>query len=181
MSKPKVFIGVGHGGKDPGAVGCNGTEKEMALWVATECKRVLNGNGVRAKRSRKSNHIEDPVTDEVKECNEYNPDLTVELHFNASTLHQGYGWEAYYVSEKGKEIGEFIVKEINEYTDLNVRGLKKYGFYYLTKTKCPALLIESAFVDNTKDKFWCTKEGCEYLGRLYAGAIINYFKNKGVI
>ena len=47
----KVFIGVGHGGSDPGAVGYI-KEKDGALVVATACKDYLIANGVDVLMSR---------------------------------------------------------------------------------------------------------------------------------
>ena len=34
MKQPKVYLGVGHGGKDPGAVAFGRKEKDMALDIA---------------------------------------------------------------------------------------------------------------------------------------------------
>lgn len=35
---PKVFIGVGHGGSDPGAVSNNTKEKDLNLSIALACR-----------------------------------------------------------------------------------------------------------------------------------------------
>ena len=47
----RVFIGVGHGGSDAGAVGYI-VEKDGALVIATACKDYLIANGVEVRMSR---------------------------------------------------------------------------------------------------------------------------------
>ena len=66
MSK-KVFIGVGHGGSDSGAVGYI-VEKEANLVMALACRDYLVAHGVEVRMSRTKDE-EDPINEEVRECN----------------------------------------------------------------------------------------------------------------
>ena len=81
----KVFISAGHGGSDPGAVANGVKEKDLNLSIALACRDVLKGHGVEVKMSREKDE-NDPVGDEVKECNAYTPDLAVSIHNNAGKL-----------------------------------------------------------------------------------------------
>lgn len=63
----KVFIGVGHGGIDSGAVGYL-VEKEVNLVEALACRDFLEAHGVEVLMSRTTDE-NDPVTDEINECN----------------------------------------------------------------------------------------------------------------
>ena len=45
----KVFIGVGHGGIDSGAVANGLKEKDMTLTIANGCREYLESNGVSVK------------------------------------------------------------------------------------------------------------------------------------
>lgn len=181
MRKPKVFIGVGHGGVDTGAVGCNGIERDINLIIATELKRILNENGVRAKRSRASNKVHDTVQEEVEECNKYSPDVTVEIHMNASATHKGFGFEEWVFSDEGFHIASCIMMYINN-LPIYSRGIKySRALYYTKNTKAPAVLIEGAFVDNYKDAYWCGKDGCKKLAEAYAKGIIKYLKEEKLL
>lgn len=181
MAKPKVFIGVGHGGRDPGAVKGNKVERDTNLIIATEMKRVLNNNGIRAKRSRKSNDVEDSVQSEVIECNEYDPDITIEVHMNAGG---GKGFEVWYTSERGKVLADVLVKRVKQNPKITNRGAKHSDWlYYLNHTKCPAVLCEGGFIDSPKGcDDWMFKEaGAKLLGVMYAESVIEYFKKIGRI
>ena len=81
MGKKKVFIGVGHGGNDPGAVGYL-VEKDINLTMATACRDFLVAYGVDVCMSRTKDE-NDTVNDEVRECNAYGPDLAVDVHNNS--------------------------------------------------------------------------------------------------
>ena len=48
----KVFLGVGHGGSDPGAVANNTKEKDLNLSIALACRDELVRHGVSVKMSR---------------------------------------------------------------------------------------------------------------------------------
>lgn len=150
----KVFLGVGHGGNDPGAVGYV-VEKEVNLIMALACRDYLINNGVEVKMSRTKDE-NDTLTEEINECNAYNPDLAVDIHNNAGG---GDGFEAYYgIAKVGLPLAQNIETEIKAIGQ-NSRGLKTklnskgnadyYGFIRLIK--CPSIIVEGAFVDNKND------------------------------
>lgn len=151
----KIFIGVGHGGTDSGAVANGLKEKDLNLAISLACRDELLRHGVNVLMSRTKDEI-DPTADEVKECNAYKPDYAVEIHNNAGG---GDGVEIYhhFGGGKGKTLGSNILKEIVAIGQ-NSRGLKtkknaqgKDYFAWIRGTSCPAVLIECAFVDNKKD------------------------------
>lgn len=150
----KVFIGVGHGGKDSGAVGKGGLlEKNLNLSIAKACAAELERHGVKVKLSRTKDES-DPVDQEVAECNSFAPDLAVDIHNNAGG---GDGAEAFYsrVGGEGKKLAENILTQITKLgqksrgakTRLNASGADYYAF--IRQTKGPAVIVECAFVDST--------------------------------
>ena len=160
---PKVFIGVGHGGPDPGAVSNNTKEKDLNLSIALACRDVLERHGVAVKMSRTKDE-NDTLSDEIKECNAYAPDLAVDIHNNAGG---GDGAEAFYHYGGGtsKTLAENILAEIVK-VGQNSRGAKirkndngkdYYGF--IRQTSCPAVIVECAFVDNATDLKILATEG----------------------
>ena len=159
----KVFIGVGHGGSDPGAVANNTKEKDLNLSIALACKDMLVKHGVSVKMSRTKDE-NDTLSEEIKECNAFSPDLAVDIHNNAGG---GDGAEAFYHygGGKSKTLAENILGEIVK-VGQNSRGAKirknsngkdYYGF--IRETSCPAVIVECAFVDNAQDLEILATEG----------------------
>lgn len=151
----KVFIGVGHGGADSGAVGNGLKEKDLNLAIATACADELKRNGVTVQMSRTKDE-EDTLNQEVAESNAFAPDLAVDIHNNAGG---GDGAECWYsiVGGTGKTLADNILKEITAIgqnsrgakTKRNAAGRDYYGF--IRMTKAPAVIVECAFIDNKTD------------------------------
>ena len=150
----KVFLGVGHGGSDPGAVEYI-VEKDGALVIATACKDYLIANGVEVRMSRYIDEDES-LTSKINECNAYNPDLCADIHLNAGG---GDGAEVFHsvIGGKGKILAENILKEL-EAIGQNSRGTKTKVdtdgtdyFGFIRCTNAPAVITEAYFVDNAND------------------------------
>ena len=151
----KVFLGVGHGGSDPGAVANGYKEKDLNLSIALACRDELIKYGVIVQMSRTKDE-NDPLTEVIKECNAFNPDLAIDIHNNAGG---GDGAEVYYHYKGGvsKTLASNILAEIVKTgqnsrgikTKLNANGTDYFGF--IRQTNAPAILIECAFVDNKND------------------------------
>jgi len=151
----KIFIGVGHGGNDSGAVANRLLEKNLNLNIALACRDELVRHGVMVGLSRTRDE-NDPLEDEIKECNSFEPDYAVEIHNNAGG---GDGAEIYhhFGGGKGKALAQNILNEIVAIGQ-NSRGLKtkknksgKDYFGWIRQTSAPACLVECAFMDNITD------------------------------
>ena len=147
-----VFIGVGHGGKDGGAVGNGMKEKDINLSIALYLCSELQRHGVSVAMSRVKDE-DDPASEEVKECNAFAPEYAVDIHTNAGG---GIGWEAIHsiYGGKGKILAANIEKEVVAMGQKS-RGLKtrknssgKDYFGFIRQTKCPAVILECAFIDS---------------------------------
>ena len=172
----KVFLGVGHGGRDSGAVG-HLIEKDVNLVEALACRDFLQTHGVEVLMSRTSDE-DDPLTDEIKECNAFSPDLAIDCHNSAG---QGDGFEIYYHFKGGTSLTlaqniETEVKAIGQNsrgckTRMNSSGRDYFGF--IRETKCPAVICEGCFVDNAEDtKIADTIEKQKAFGIAYAKGIL---------
>lgn len=169
----KVFIGVGHGGTDGGAAKYI-IEKEYTLKTAFEVSKYLSAAGVDYKLSR-TQDIDTDMNSKVKMCNTYNPDLVIDIHFNAGG---GTGFEVYRYSGGGtsKTLAENINAEVKKI--FNSRGVKtKLGdngkdyFAIIRETTAPAVLLEGGFVDNKSDADFI-KDNYKNLAKAYADGII---------
>ncbi|MGL4450734.1 MAG: N-acetylmuramoyl-L-alanine amidase [Sarcina sp.] len=180
MAKKKVFIGVGHGGVDPGAVGNGLKESDINLGIALECEKVLKANGVDAKCSRYKEENDD-LAEEIRECKAFNPDLAIDVHTNSASAQNGDGWEAihHYGGGQGKVLAQNIEKEVLAIGQ-NSRGLKTKKnssgsdyFGFIRQIPCPAIILECAFINNPNDiKIVDTRSEQALFGKAYAKGIL---------
>lgn len=160
----KVYLGVGHGGKDPGAVANGFEEADLNLDIAKACRDELVRHGVEVMMSRESD-VSENLSARIKECNAYNPDFAIDIHNNAG---RGDGAEVFH-SKKDARDDAFATNILTEIyaigqnmhsttptviksglkTRLNSSGTDYFGF--IRQVKCPSNLVECAFVDNRTD------------------------------
>lgn len=179
----KVFLGIGHGGKDPGATGGGLYEKDLNLSIALACQAELIRHGVTVGMSR-SKDENDAISEVIQECNAFNPDLAVDIHNNAGG---GDGAEVYHHHGGGtsKTLAVNILNEIVKIGQ-NSRGAKVrknskgddyYGF--IRSTQAPAVIVECAFIDNATDiRIIDTEEERKAMGIAIAQGIL---KTLGIV
>lgn len=179
MSK-RVFIGVGHGGSDPGAVSYV-READANLVIALELKKALEAAGLTVGISRTQDE-NDPLAEEIREANAFKPDLAVEVHNNAGG---GNGWECLVQTNgyaaQSRACASAIEAEVKAIGQQS-RGLKtrlnsagKDYFGWLRQVNAPAVLLEGFFVDHKTDAAdFDTKAEQEALGRAYARGVLKY-------
>lgn len=171
--KPDVFLSAGHGGTDPGAVANGLKEKDINLNTLLACKEELERHGLVVACSRTTD-ANDPVAQEVKEANASGAALAVSFHANAGG---GDGFEGYYYSSssKGKKLCQLAEKYVKELGQ-NSRGIKSRNtLYFIKNTTMTAVLFESFFLDNAKDKqIGDTVAEQKAFGVAYAKAILEY-------
>lgn len=174
----RVFIGVGHGGSDPGAVG-HVVEKDAALTIALAAKAELQRYGVAVGISRTKDE-EDGITEEVREANAFAPDIAIEIHVNAGG---GDGFEAYVQTNRYAAASLSCAKAVERQViamGQNSRGIKtKPGssgdyFMWLREVRCPAVLLEGFFVDSDDALGFGSAERLRDLGRAYARGVLDF-------
>lgn len=168
----KVFLSAGHGGSDPGAVANGLQEKTLNLQTMLACRDVLlaHGHDVVCSRVKDEN---DTVQEEVREANKSNADIAVSFHNNAGG---GDGFECFYyrTSAEGKRLAQLCEKYVKQLGQ-NSRGCKTNDLMFTRDTVMVAVLVETAFLDNSKDcKTIDTTAEQKAFGVAYAKAILEY-------
>lgn len=161
--KKKVAIVIGHHAEDQGA-----SHKEANMtefWYNTELvKHIMSSPCWKSNVGllqfvwyEKASHKE-----RIAEINSVSPDMAIELHCNAYEEQSGEkevtGTEVLYwhTSRLGKLAAEMFVGEMAEMLGLKNRGAKERkrntrGWMFLQGTKCPAVILEPFFIDNSDD------------------------------
>lgn len=151
----RVFIGVGHGGTDTGAVANGLKEKDLNLCIALACRDVLERHGITILMSRTKDENDD-VNEAIKECNTFKPDFAIDIHINAGG---GDGAEVFHSINNGA--GKNLAEDVNNAIiaiGQNSRGVKtktnksgKDYYAFIRNTTAPAIIVECAFIDNAAD------------------------------
>lgn len=151
----KVFIGVGHGGSDPGAVAGGFKEKDLNLPIALACREELERHGVTVLMSREKDEDE-TLSGKIDMCNRFDPALALDIHNNAGG---GDGAEVFHSRHggTGKTLALNILEALQAIgqnsrgakTLINTKGVD--GYLFIRNTYAPAVIVECAFMDTPKD------------------------------
>lgn len=150
----KIMIDAGHGGHDPGAKANGLIEKDLVLTIAKRIKAILDGYEDVEVRLTRSTDVFLELVDRAKLANSWKADLFMSIHLNAfNSKAQGfetfiYDGDVYPATIANQNvIHAAIIKAIGG-TD---RGKKRKNLSVLRNTTMPAILTETAFVDNARD------------------------------
>lgn len=117
-SKFIVVIDPGHGGKDPGAIGGNGTqEKDVVLEVARKLKaRINKEKGMSAVLTRDSDTFI-PLRQRMEFAHQQKADLFISVHADANPNAKVNGSSVYILSETGasSEAARLLAESENAY------------------------------------------------------------------
>ncbi len=177
----KIFIHVGHGGKDSGAVGPTGLkEKDVALTISKKIKALLEQHGQAIKLSRETDmDLNSGVAANM--ANDWGADYVVSIHLNSASSSQATGTEtfAYSTASKGKLLAEKVQKNLVSEIKLANRGVKyNSNWAILAKTKAPAILVEVAFINNPNEERLLRDDG--FLDKATVGITKGILEHIGV-
>ena len=155
----KFYLDFGHGGKDSGAVGFNGTfESNVVLKIGLILKSMLvgNGNTVVTTRCDDSYYSLSYRTDKA---NRNGCDYFISLHMNSFSNRTVRGCEVWVYDKSSRLYGtsKRICDSLSKALDTPNRGVKvSKKFSVLRKSRMPALLVEVDFISNPLVEGICT-------------------------
>tara|TARA_R110002049_G_scaffold309137_2_gene517479 strand:- start:330 stop:1031 length:702 start_codon:yes stop_codon:yes gene_type:complete len=164
-TKKRIVIDVGHGGKDPGAIGINNIqEKEVVLNIAKEMvwlNTLILDKCLDLYLTRYCDTFIS-LSDRGRLAKLLRTDLFISIHCNAAKTMAG-GMEVFVHNSKHKaatmnlrasiDLGVSILHEGTKNLNLYGRGIKFANFQVLRETIgfCPAVLVETGFVTNVDE------------------------------
>ncbi len=108
-----VVIDPGHGGKDPGAIGVNGTfEKDINLSFAKIIKAVLSSNKIKVKLTRTDDRYLF-LRERINFAEKLKADLFISIHADGSQNRKASGFSIFSLSNKAsdKEANQLAQRE----------------------------------------------------------------------
>ena len=148
-----IALDAGHGGSDPGAVYNGRQEKDDNLRLALAVGKILENSGVDVVYTRNNDIYETPFK-KATDANTAGADYFISFHRNSGeNANTASGVQNLIFSKGGKS--EAIAEDIQrQLVDLGFKDLgivERPNLVVLKRTKMPAVLIETGFINNTRD------------------------------
>lgn len=160
-----IVLDAGHGGRDGGSVGVNGTiEKEINLKYTLALKEKLVSAGYRVELTRKTDdglYLESSKNKKMSDLNarmeiikRANPNLVISIHMNSFSSPSAHGASTYYRSgdESGQIVSDLIQQSLNTYLGAPSTKGKVGDYYILNESYYTAVLIECGFLSNPEEE-----------------------------
>ena len=168
-----VVIDPGHGGNDEGAKGNGLKEKDLTLDLAFRVEKLLGAFNFPTVLTRRDDTYVS-LSERAAIANKIDNAIFLSFHFNHSRDSSATGVETFYATAKvppesawtwigffskpeqppgdnGEDLAGYIQASLVTRTDAANRGIKARELYVVRHTRCPAVLIEGGFLNNTLD------------------------------
>lgn len=150
----KIFIDVGHGGKDGGASYYDTANNEAVrnLVLANKLKAKLEAMGATVKMSRYDNTTYITPLERMNAIRDFYPDLCIAIHHDSNSKTSLNGGGVYHFNAYSKVAAACVDEKIDATgvyrTDYDVR----WHYYYGNRiSNCPSILIENGYMSNRED------------------------------
>lgn len=164
----KVTINAGHcPGADPGAIGQTGLqEADVAKDIAelTSCYLRQAGCETLIVQDNELSNI-------IDASNLFGADLFVSIHCNGFKDPAAKGTEVfcYQLLGNSEQLAKCIQSQIIDNLQTVDRGIKTGNLYVLRHTECTAVLVETAFITNSKDELLLATQQDEFAKAIARG------------
>ena len=189
-----IVLDAGHGGRDGGSVGANGTiEKEINLEYVLKLKDKLVDSGYKVILTRKNddglysefakNKKTSDMNARLKIIKETNPNLVISIHMNSFPSSNVKGATTYYRKEdaSGKQCADLIQKSLHKYCNAKNTEGKVGDYFILNSSYYSAVLIECGFLSNPEEEKLLNSEDykSKMIDSIYNGILL-YFGNNQI-
>ena len=160
-----VVIDAGHGARDGGCIGVNGTiEKDIKLEYAKTLKKYLENRNVKVVMTRTkdealyedsdSNKKSADMRARAKIIRNVKPDLVVSIHMNSFSQKSATGARVYHKqnSEVSKSIADLVQKSFYYYCNAKLKNSAVGDYYILNCTDYTSILIECGYLSNVEEE-----------------------------
>lgn len=160
-----IVLDAGHGGRDGGSVGANGTiEKQinLAYTLALKEKLVKAGYRVRLTRTTDDGLYSEFATnkklsdmkarfDIIKKAN---PNLMISIHMNSFKNKSAHGASTYYRKDDAasQNAANLIQQSLNTYCNASYTQGKVGDYYILNCSYYTSVLVECGFISNPEEE-----------------------------
>lgn len=178
-----IVLDAGHGGRDGGCVGKNGTvEKEINLNYVLALKEKLVSKGFKVELTRKNddglysvlaeNKKKSDMLQRFKIIEKVNPNLVISIHMNSFASGDASGALTYYRKgdDASKYCADVIQKSLKKEGCAKIESGKVGDYYMLNCSYYTSVLVECGFISNIEEEIKLNTES-------YKNQIVNAICN----
>lgn len=186
-SEHTIVIDAGHGGRDGGSVGVNGSiEKDLNLQYAKQLKKLLTKSGVNVIMTRENddglytNNADNKKLSDMRArrdiIRDANPDLVISIHMNSFPLDSCKGAKTFYKidSDASFNAAKAIQNSLHYYIDNASKTVSAGDYYILNCTNYTSVLIECGFVSSPEEEQLLLSQSYreEFIYSVYRGIML---------
>ena len=148
-----IMLDAGHGGQDPGAVYKGRQEKDDNLKLALAVGNILKNNGIDVSYTRTGDIYQTPF-EKAQLANQAGVDYFISFHRNSSPKDNQYNGAEVLIYDKSGikyQMAENILGALGEAGFREIGVKERPGLVVLRRTRMPALLIETGFINSDED------------------------------
>lgn len=160
-----IVLDAGHGGRDGGCVGVNGSiEKELNLKYTLSLKNKLIKHGYKVVLTRSNDDgLYSPLANDkkvsdmnarMKIIKNANPNLVVSIHMNSFRDSSVSGANCFYKIDDSasKQCASLIQTSLNTYCNAPNKNVKSGDYFMLNCSYYTSVLIECGFISNKQEE-----------------------------
>ena len=148
-----IMLDAGHGGQDPGAVYKGRQEKNDNLKLALAVGEILKNKGIDISYTRTGDVYQTPF-EKAQLANQAGVDYFISFHRNSSPKENQYNGAEVLIYDKSGikyQMAENILGALGEVGFREIGVKERPGLVVLRRTRMPALLIETGFINSEED------------------------------
>ncbi|HHU55513.1 MAG TPA: N-acetylmuramoyl-L-alanine amidase CwlD, partial [Acholeplasmataceae bacterium] len=160
-----IYLDPGHGGRDGGAIGVDGTyEKDITLSICFKLRDLFINSGFKVLMTREGdydlaptgsrNHKRDDIHKRVDMINKSNADFYISVHANSFPSSKVHGAQTFFKQNESlsRDLAVCIQNAILVNL-LNTKRIAKHikGIYLIDHVLKPGVLVEVGFLSNAND------------------------------
>jgi len=172
-----IVLDAGHGGKDSGTIGKNGTlEKALTLQTAKLLQQKLGQAGANVILTR-NDDLFISLPNRVKTVYEHEADVFISIHYDSSHDATANGITIYYYDNKRDyPLAASIYSQLTTIENMKQRGIRFGDFHVLRENHRPSVLLELGYLSNaTEESFIISPYYQEKVTDAIVESLKNYF------
>lgn len=184
-----IYVDIGHGGKDPGAIYKDIYEKDINLSIGLKIQKKLEEMGAIVYLTRYGDYdlsvtytINNKRSDLSRRSNMINKsdaDMFISIHLNSESTGTWRGAQVFYNSKlkENAKIADIFQKIFQKNLYSKRKAKVDNSLYLLKRINRPGVLLELGFLSNANDRYLLRQKTYqEKISIIISNGIVNYFK-----